>query len=159
MITKTFTRADIERWRPCIPIEPLVPADWSGTVADILRAAAVKREYRLWAALREDCLDADTLLAFGHWCEAQAQAVIRQPLGAMLAYGGERQIGVRSPKRWAIDGAEWFCNCAASLAALAACGVDCSVAATFSETWLIAWEAAWEATMQEEIEKLIALVG
>lgn len=160
MISKTFTRAAIERWRPCVPLDDLVPAAWSGTVVDMLRADHVRREYRLWAVLREDCLDAATLLAFGDWCEAQAQAVIHPPAGPPLAIEGDQmRQRVRSPKRWAIDSAEWFCNCAASSAALVACGEDCAVALTFNDTWLRAWEAGWEATMQLEIDYLLALVG
>lgn len=75
----TFTYQDIVSWDPCYDPIKFLSKDWEGTAIDILKMGNIPAKDRLWAVLREECIDAKTLRLFAVWNGREALSLIDNP--------------------------------------------------------------------------------
>jgi len=54
---KTFTTADMRKWRPCYDPNKFFPEDWKGNALDILAHPSIPDKDKLWVVLRTPVLD------------------------------------------------------------------------------------------------------
>ena len=124
MLLPVFTIDDIRSWAPCYDPARYLHEGWQGTALDILDCEDCPAVDRLWAVLRNECIDARTLRLFAVWCSRQALALIADPDPRSVA---------------AIDTAERFAVGEATVDELAAAW-DAS-----ADAWDAARGAAWVA--------------
>ena len=129
---KLYTLADIDALRPCYDPREKVPADWSGTLLDILNLNQVSEEDRIWCVTK--LLDDKTNRLFAVWCAREALKLIVNPDPRSVA---------------ACDIAERFANGGATKEELAA-----AWAAARAAAWAAAGDAARAAARAAQIEKL-----
>lgn len=124
---KTITTEEINSWNPCYPAEDRLPADWQGTVLDILDYQEIPPQDKLWVVCRDELLSPKLLRLFAVWCARQVQHLMKD----------QRSIA-------AIDVAERFANGLATKEELAAAR-DAACGAALEAAWEAAWEAAQDA--------------
>lgn len=135
---KTYTLTDIDALNPCFDPRTVAPANWSGTLLDILNAENVKAVDRIWVVT--GLLDDKTNRLFAVWCAREALKLVENPDPRSVA---------------ACDVAERFANGDATGEELTAAAWDAADAAwdaawgaardAADAAWGAAWDAAWDA--------------
>lgn len=74
---KTIT--DIRDLPPCYDPAKYAPEDWQGTALDVLKAAEVPAQDRIWLVCHEGWIDDRTLRLFTVWCARQMLAMVDDP--------------------------------------------------------------------------------
>ena len=133
------TLADIRKLAPCYDPARYAPEDWRGTALDVLKAAQIPAQDRIWVVCHEGWIDDRTLRLFAVWCAREVLKLVENP--------DPRSIN-------ACDVAERFANgeatkeeLAAAKAAAKAAARDSACAAVWNAAWSIASAAARTAAM------------
>jgi hypothetical protein len=163
----TITLADIRKLGPCYDPERYAPADWQGTVIDILQAEQIPAQDRIWVVVQ--LIDARTAQLFAVWCAREALKLVDNPdprsiaacdVAERFANGQAAADELDAARSAALDAARaaagdaaWAAAWAAARAAARAAAMDAALAAAWAAAraaardaaWAAAWAAAWDA--------------
>ena len=132
---KTLTIDYINSLGPCYKAETVLPAEWTGTVIDVMNLK-IKFEDRLWVVMRTDLVSEKLMRLFAVWCARQVP-----------------QSDGRSLK--ALEVAEAFANGLATAEELSA-AESAARSAARSAAWSAAESAAESAQEVKLMEMLVA---